>query len=90
MGMRLLLLLLLRMTAVLRGGLAGGQRRMGGVRRAAFLMFHMAAAAAVAFVDGILPSSCVTFSMGMVVMQSNFHVPIFPRRGRGGGRTRGE
>lgn len=81
--------LLLRMTAVLRGGLASGHRRMGRVRRAAFLMFHMAAAT-VAFVDGILSSSCVTFSVGMVVMQSNFRVPIFPRRGRGGGRTRGE
>lgn len=84
----LLLLLRLSMTAMLRGRWARGHGGMGSKWWACFLQFHMATTATVASFAVIVPDTSFTLSLRWVMMEGNFHIPIFPGRRRGGGRAR--
>lgn len=83
-------MLLLSMTAMLSRRWARGHGGMGSICQAAFLLFHMTAttsAATVASFTKTLPNTGFAFSLGWVVVQGNFDIPIFPSRRGGGGRT---
>lgn len=85
------MLLLLSVAAMLRGRWARGHGGMGSIL-ACFLLFHMAAAAGAATVASFavtVPDTSFTLSLGWVMMQGNFDVPIFPGRRGGGGRAGG-
>lgn len=78
------MLLLLNMTAMLRGRWASGHRGMGSICWTCFLLFYMAAAAAsgataASFTKTVYNTSLV-LSLGWVMMQGNFHIPVFPGR----------
>lgn len=87
----LLLLLLLNMTAMLRRRWASGHRGMGSICWTCFLLLSMAAAASAAtaasFTQTVYNTSLV-LSLGWVMMQGNFDIPVFSSR-RGGGRRAG-
>lgn len=79
------LLLRLSMTAMLRGRWASGHGGMGSIRRACFLLFHMAATAGTATVASFtktVPDTSFSLSLGWVMMEGNFDIPIFPCRRR--------
>lgn len=86
--MMVMLLLRMSMTAVLGGRLVGSGRRMGCISRASFLLFHMATAtssATTASFTNSMPSSCLTLSLGWVMVQGSFDISIFSGRRGGGG-----
>lgn len=87
----MLLLLLLSVTAMLSRRWTGSHGRMGSVCWAAFFLFPKAATASTATVASFaktLTGPSFTLSMGWVVMQGNFDIPIFTSRRGGGRRTR--
>lgn len=81
--MLLLLLLRLIMTSMLRRWRAGGDGGVGSVCRACFLLLHMAATAgtttAASFTKTV-PDASFTLSLGWLMMQGDFDVPVFPGR----------
>lgn len=86
-----MLLLLLNMTAMLRGRWASGHRGMGSICWTCLLLFYVAAAASAAtaasFTKTVYNTGLV-LSLGWVMMQGNFDIPVFPSR-RGGRRRAG-
>lgn len=81
-------MLLLRMTAMLRWRWTCSHGGMRSIRQTCFLLLPMAAAtntATVASFTETLSDTSFTLSLGRVMMQVDFDVPILPSRGRGGG-----
>lgn len=80
------------MTAMLRGRWASGHGGMGSICWPCFLLFHVAATAGTATVASFtmtVPNTSFTFSLGWVMMQGSFDIPVFPGRRGGGGRAGG-